>query len=838
MNSFSGELSDGFGNCSELVELGLDGNSISGNLPEDLFKLPSLKKLEVQENKLSGLLNPKISNLSNLVLFDISFNAFNGSIPNVFNAFMKLECFLAESNRFRGTLPSSLSNLTAIRLLNLRNNSLGGEIDLEFAAMPHLSMLDLASNRFNGVIPSSISECKELKTLNLAKNDLHGEIPTSFIDMVSLSFLSLTSNHLSNISSALKVLQHCPNLSSLVMTNNFREGEVMPFEGIQAFNNIEVLVIANCALLGNVPAWLATCRELKVLDLSWNQLEGKIPLWFENLDSLFYIDLSNNSLTGEIPNSLTMIANLIFGNISMERTTMQEFPYFLKRNNSGKSLQYNHFSDFPPSLILSYNRLTGPVLPAFGKLKKLHVLDLSMNQLSGNIPDELSGMSSLEYLDLSHNNLSGSIPSSLTNLSFLSRFSVAYNNLSGTIPTKGQFSTFTCSNFEGNPDLCCFNLTSSCASEVHPLAFSKKPKNKGVIIGMALGIGLGTALLLAILYLVVSRTRHRRPEDRVKEVADINAHAELTGPLLVLLFQNKDFKVLSIGDILKSTNNFDEANVIGCGGFGLVYKATLLDGRRYAIKKLTGDYGQMEREFQAEVEALSRAQHKNLVSLQGYCRIGKDRILIYSYMENGSLDYWLHEKLEEGTTLDWNTRLRIAQGAARGLAYLHQSCQPHILHRDIKSSNILLDENFEAHLADFGLARLILPYDTHVSTDLVGTLGYIPPEYGLASVATFKGDVYSFGVVLLELLTGTRPVDICKPKGCRDLISWVLKMKDEKRVTEVFDPLIFNKEYESELIKVMEISCLCLNESPKLRPSAQQLVTWLDNVGLDSNLVT
>ncbi|KAH7834409.1 hypothetical protein Vadar_015674 [Vaccinium darrowii] len=144
-------------------------------------------------------------------------------------------------------------------------------------------------------------------------------------------------------------------------------------------------------------------------------------------------------------------------------------------------------------------------------------------------------------------------------------------------------------------------------------------------------------------------------------------------------------------------------------------------------------------------------------------------------MENGSLDYWLHEKPDGPSSLDWDTRLHIAQGAARGLSYLHQSCEPHILHRDIKSSNILLDENFEAHLADFGLARLILPYDTHVTTDLVGTLGYIPPEYGQASVATDKGDVYSFGVVLLELLTGKRPMDICKPKGTRDLISWVLR---------------------------------------------------------------
>lgn len=355
---------------------------------------------------------------------------------------------------------------------------------------------------------------------------------------------------------------------------------------------------------------------------------------------------------------------------------------------------------------------------------------------------------------------------------------------------------------------------------------------------MAFGIGLGTALLLALVYLFVSRTHSRIQEDTGKEEGSANGHLETAGSQLVLLFQNKDNKEITIGDIMKATDNFSQSNIIGCGGFGLVYKATLPDERRVAIKRLSGDYGQMEREFHAEVETLSRAQHENLVLLQGYCKIGNDRLLIYSYMENGSLDYWLHEKFEEGSALDWETRLRIAQGSARGLAYLHQSCQPHILHRDIKSSNILLDEKFEAHLADFGLARLVLPYDTHVTTDLVGTLGYIPPEYGQSSVATFKGDVYSFGVVLLELLTGKRPVDISKPKQSRDLISWVVQMKNEKREAEVFDPFIHDKENDSQMIKMLEIACLCLRNSPKLRPLTHQLVTWLDSIGIDGQLIT
>lgn len=839
MNLFSGEFPVGFSNCSRLEELALDMNSLSGNLPEDLFKMKSLKVLQLQENQFSGLLSPKISNLSQLVLFDISFNGFFGSIPNVFDKLGKLESFLAHSNGFGGALPASLSDLSSVQVLSLKNNSFVGEINLDFTKMLKLSTLDLGSNEFSGVIPNNISLCKQLKNLNLARNNLSGSIPASFRNLVSLSYVSLSNNSFVDVFSALEVLQDCPNLTALVLTMNFLGGETLPLSGINGFKKLEVLVIANCDLFGVVPAWLAGCSSLKVLDLSWNRLGGTIPSWLGNFDSMFYMDLSNNSIGGEIPTSLTHMKALISRNASVERSGIQDFPFFVKKNKAGKGLQYNQIGNFPPSLILCNNLLVGPVLLGFRKLKNLHVLDLGKNELSGSIPGDLSEMSSLETLDLSHNNLSGIIPSSLTKLNFLSNFNVAYNKLVGQIPVGGQFSTFPNSSFEGNVDLCGYNIP-SCLSRDPPQAIAKSRKNKGVIVGMALGIGLGTIIVLAIIYIAVSRTRYSRPVDCVTEVADDNGHSESAEHGLVLLFQNKDFKDMSINAILKSTNNFDQANIIGCGGFGLVYKATLPDGRKVAIKRLSGEIGQIDREFQAEVEALSRAQHRHLVLLQGYCRLENDRLLIYSYMENGSLDYWLHEKLEGSSSLDWNTRLRIAQGAAKGLAYLHLSCQPHILHRDIKSSNILLDENFEAHLADFGLARLVLrPYDTHVTTDLVGTLGYIPPEYGQASIATFKGDIYSFGVVLLELLTSRRPVDICKPRGCRNLVSWVLVMKKENREAEVFDPFISdNKSQYRQLMQMLDIACLCLNESPKLRPPIQQLVIWLDSIGLDTNLVT
>ncbi|MQL80739.1 hypothetical protein Taro_013194 [Colocasia esculenta] len=833
-NQFSGALPAGFSNCSSLIELYLDSNNFAGALPDDLFLVSSLKRLYLQENRLSGELNARIGKLSKLEELDISLNGFSGRIPDMFRSLQNLQYFAAASNRFADSLPPSLSTLSTIQFLNLRNNSLKGEINLQFENMRRLSFLDLASNRFSGGIPQNIATCRELKTLNLARNKLTGEVPESFKNLSSLSFLSLSNNSLTNIASALSIVQQCPNLTNLALTMNFH-GERMPSDGIQGFQSLQLLIIPNCGLWGSIPPWLQQCTKLQLLDLSWNKLEGTIPLWFGNLDSLFYLDLSNNSLSGEIPVSLTKMKSLISGNSPQPESYSAYFPFFSKTNQSAAGLQYNQVNRFKPSLLLNTNKLVGSIPSLFGNLKKLHVLDLSQNNLSGSIPDELSAMESLEALDLSHNNLVGIIPPSLARLSFLSRFSVAFNDIVGEIPVGGQFSTFPNSSFEGNSDLCGIHF-SPCASDTPHQVRNRQRRNKGIIVAMAIGISLGTVFFLALLYLVATRTHSRRVDDTEKEVTDPEEHSGGGGSRLVLLFQNKENKELTIDDILKSTNNFDQANIIGCGGFGLVYKATLPDGTKVAIKRLSGDYGQMDREFQAEVQALSRAQHRNLVLLQGYCRIGSDRLLIYSYMENGSLDYWLHEKLDGGSSLDWETRLQIAQGSAKGLAYLHQSCQPHILHRDIKSSNILLDVNFEAHLADFGLARLMLPYDTHVTTDLVGTLGYIPPEYGQSSVATFKGDVYSFGVVLLELLTGKRPVDMCKPKGCRDLVSWVFQMKKEKRESEIFDSFIYNKKHDKQLMRVLEIACLCLSESPKLRPYTPQVVSWLDSIGLDDQV--
>jgi hypothetical protein len=618
--------------------------------------------------------------------------------------------------------------------------------------------------------------------------------------------------------------------------------EALPdVDSLQGFQNLQILGLGGCQLSGQVPRWLIELTDLEVLDLSFNRLTGEIPVWLGNLSNLFYLDLSVNYLHGVFPTQLTELSELSSKQLAGEvEGTYLELPVFVSPNNAS-NFQYNQLVNLPPAIYLGNNNLTGSLPVEIGRLKFIHILDLSNNSFSGTIPDQLSYLTSLENLDLSGNKLSGGIPASLRSLHFLSYFSVANNNLEGPIPLGGQFDTFPNSSFEGNPGLCGLILQRSCSdsSSTARQSHTHHP-NKRLIIGLILGVcfGLGFVLTLVALWILSKRRILPRGGDSDKyelEAVSFNSTSVDIGgkdASLVILFPNNTNRIkdLTITEILKATDNFSQANIIGCGGFGLVYKATLENGNMVAVKKLSGDMGLMEREFKAEVEALSTAQHKNLVSLQGYCVHQGLRLLIYSYMENGSLDYWLHEKSDGPTQLDWPTRLKIIQGSSYGLAYMHLICEPHIVHRDIKSSNILLDEKFEAHVADFGLSRLILPYETHVTTELVGTLGYIPPEYCQSWIATLRGDMYSFGVVILELLTGKRPVELFKPKTSRELVVWVQQLRSEGKQNEVFDQLLRGKGYEEEMVKVLDVACMCVHSNPLKRPTIQQVVDCLDDL--------
>ncbi|KAG0531752.1 hypothetical protein BDA96_04G049200 [Sorghum bicolor] len=829
-NQLSGLIPPELGNCSMLKVLKAGHNALSGSLPDELFNATSLEYLSFPNNGLHGILDSEhIINLRNLAHLDLGGNRLNGNIPDSIGQLKRLEELHLNNNNMSGELPSTLSNCTNLITIDLKVNNFGGELQkVNFFSLPNLKTLDLLYNNFTGTIPESIYSCSKLNALRLSSNNLHGQLSPRIANLRHLVFLSLVSNNFTNITNTLQILKNCRNLTSLLIGSNFK-GEDMPEdETIDGFQNLQVLSMSNCSLSGKIPLWLSKLKNLQVLLLHTNQLSGPIPAWIKSLKSLFHLDISSNKFTGDIPTALMEMPML-----TTEKTATHLDPrVFELPVYKNPSLQYRITSALPKLLKLGYNNFTGVIPQEIGQLKSLAVLNFSSNGLSGEIPLELCNLTNLQVLDLSNNHLSGTIPSALNNLHFLSTLNISYNNLEGPIPNGGQFSTFSNSSFEGNPKLCGPILLHSCSSAVAPTASTEQHSRKA-IFGIAFGVFFGVVLILLLVYLTASfkgKSLINKSKTYNNEDVEATSHMSDSEQSLVIVprGEGKENK-LKFADIVRATNNFHQGNIIGCGGYGLVYKAILPDGTKLAIKKLNGEMWTMEREFKAEVEALSMAQHENLVPLWGYCIQGDSRLLIYSYMENGSLDDWLHN-IDDGasTFLNWPMRLKIAQGASRGLSYIHDVCKPHIVHRDIKSSNILLDKEFKAYVADFGLSRLVHANNTHVTTELVGTLGYIPPEYGQGWVATLRGDMYSFGVVLLELLTGRRPVTGLSLS--KELVKWVKEMKSEGKQIEILDPHLRGIGHDEQMLKVLEIACKCVDHNACMRPTILEVVSCLDSI--------
>eukprot|EP00268_Persea_americana_P032121 TRINITY_DN3149_c0_g1_i1.p1 TRINITY_DN3149_c0_g1~~TRINITY_DN3149_c0_g1_i1.p1 ORF type:complete len:556 (-),score=102.84 TRINITY_DN3149_c0_g1_i1:479-2146(-) len=294
-------------------------------------------------------------------------------------------------------------------------------------------------------------------------------------------------------------------------------------------------------------------------------------------------------------------------------------------------------------------------------------------------------------------------------------------------------------------------------------------------------------------------------------------------PGIALGFSKSTF---TLEELSKATNGFADANLLGQGGFGYVHKGMLVDGREVAVKSLKSGSGQGEREFQAEVEIISRVHHKHLVSLVGYCIAGGQRMLVYEFVPNNTMEFHLHGKGRP--TMEWPTRLKIALGSAKGLAYLHEDCHPKIIHRDIKAANILLDFKFEAKVADFGLAKLASDNNTHVSTRVMGTFGYLAPEYASSGKLTDKSDVFSFGVMLLELITGRRPVDSAQSFMDDSLVDWARPLLTRAIEDGNFDLIVdtrLQKNYNpNEMAQMVACAAACVRHSARRRPRMSQVL--------------
>ncbi|CAL0321768.1 unnamed protein product [Lupinus luteus] len=521
----------------------------------------------------------------------------------------------------------------------------------------------------------------------------------------------------------------------------------------------------------------------------WNQRENRV----------LRLDFRNMGLSGGIPDSLKYC---------------------------GKSLQ---------SLNFGSNSLTSEIPSEMCNWMPFLVsLDLSGNKLSGNIPPTIDQCFYLNVLMLENNDLSGSIPSEFDDLIRLKKFSVANNRLSGAIPA--LFDDFDKGGFDGNVGLCGGPLGSKCGG------LSKK--NLAIIVAAGV-FGAVACLLLGFGFWWWYHLRLRWRRKRGCRVGDNdgggggdeNWAASLRGFkfVQVSLFQQPIVKV-KLRDLMAATNNFSDESVLISTRMGTTYKAILRDGSMLAVKRLdTCKIG--KKQFRMEMNRLGQVRHPNLAPLLGFCVVEEEKLLVYKHMPNGTLYSMLHNN---GGGLDWLMRFRIGLGIARGLAWLHHGCRPPIIHRNICSNVILVDDDFDARLMDFGLDRHIkLDYnDSFVNRDL-GELGYIAPEYPSTLVASLKGDVYGFGVLLLELVTGRKPIDVSngKEEFWGNLVDWVNMHSSSGRIKDCFDKAISESGHDEEILQFLNVALNCVvsrpndSQKPRRRSSrhiiAAPEVVWL-----------
>ncbi|XP_056687376.1 receptor-like kinase TMK4 [Spinacia oleracea] len=709
----------------------------------------------------------------------------SGSLPSNLNSLSQLTTISLQNNQLSGPLPS-FANLKLLQEIHLDFNNFTAVPYGIFSGLVRLQNLSLENNPYLSPwnFPAELADSTTLVSLYASKSNLMGPIPDIFRFLISFQNLRLSYNNLTG---------------SLPGSLNETQMQNLRLENQQIGLSGSLAVLAGMSLLkqvwlqgnnftGPIPD-LSKSTGIFDLQLQHNQLTGLVPQSLITLPGLVNISLQNNKLQGpfpSFPDSVTMVTlgtnlfcNDVSGDCDPQVMTLLDvsgalgYPLMLaqawKGNDACNKWPYVT-CDASRNVIkvnLSNQEFSGTISPAFANLTSLSELYLNDNNLTGTIPDTLTTLNKLKEINLSNNNLRGKVP----------------NFMSSVIVLTG-----------GNKNI------------------GHKKISAAIIL---LAVLVPTVSIIAFWFLVYAYKKRRHHSEHKEDSEQWCLHLVPDSPLRFTYHALKT-----------ATNNFDVHGKLGGGGFGTVYEGSMNDGTKIAVKSLDR-VGQGKKEFLAEVQTIGSIHHVNLVKLVGFCAEKMHRLLVYEHMSKGSLDKWIFN-INSKDALAWVTKRKIILHIAKGLAYLHEDCQKRIAHLDVKPQNVLLDEEFNARLSDFGLAKLMDKDQSYVMTQMRGTRGYLAPEW-LGRKITEKVDVYSYGVVVIEVVFGRKNLDYSQSEESNLLIHVVKKKAESSQLSDLLDKCGEDVQQHSEEIeKTLKLAISCLHTEPETRPSMSTVVKVLE----------